>query len=58
MVINAKMKYFRCKARLVIGGHMTKDKTITHASIILKDLFGIALMIAVLSDMRLSQVTV
>ncbi len=35
MVFDVKMKDFRCKARLVAGGHMTKaPATITYASVV------------------------
>ena len=51
MVFNIKMEDFRHKAGLVAGGHMTKaPATITYASVVSRETFRIALMIAALNN--------
>ena len=53
MVFDVKMEDFRCKARLVVGCHMTKAlATITYASIVSRETVRIALMIATLNDLE------
>ena len=53
MVFYVKMENFRCKARLVTGGHMTEAlATITYASIVSRETVRIALMIAALNDLE------
>ena len=47
MVFDVKMEDFRCKARLVAGGHITKaPATITYATIVSRETAKIALMIS------------
>ena len=53
MVFDVKMKDFRCKARLVAGGHMADAlAAITYASIVSRETVRIALMIAALNDLE------
>ena len=53
MVFDIKMEDFRCKARLVARGHMTKAlASIMYASIVLRETIRIALMIATLNDLE------
>jgi hypothetical protein len=53
MIFDIKMKDFRCKARLVAGGHMTKAPvTITYASIVTCKTIRIALLMAALNDLN------
>ena len=53
MVFNIKIEDFRCKARLVTEGHMTKaPATITYASIVSRETVRIALMIATLHELE------
>ena len=53
MVFDVKMEDFRCKTRLVAGGHMTKAQvTIMYASIVSRETVRIALMIATLNDLE------
>ena len=48
------MEDFRCKVRLVAGGHMTKaPATIRYASIVSKETVRNALMIAALNDLEI-----
>ena len=53
MIFDIKMEDFRRKARLVAGGHMTKDvpPTITYASVVSRDTVRIALTIAALNGL-------
>ena len=54
MVFDVKMENFRCKARLVAGGHMTKaPATITYASIVSRVTVRTALMIAALNNFEI-----
>ena len=47
------MEDFRCKARLVAGGHMTKaPATITYASVVSRETVRIALLMAALNDLN------
>ena len=51
MVFNVKMEDFKCKARLVVGGHMIMAlATNMYASIVSRETVRIALMIAALND--------
>ncbi len=44
MIFDIKMEDFRCKARLVAGGHMTKaPANITYASVVSRETLRIAL---------------
>ena len=53
MVFDVKIEDFRCKARLVAGGHMTKAlATIIYASIVSRETVRIVLMIATLNDLE------
>ena len=53
MVFDIKMEDFRCKARLVAVGHMSKaTATVMYASIVLTEIVTIALMIAALNDLE------
>ncbi len=53
MIFDIKMEDFRCKARLVAGGHMTKaPATITYASIVSRETVHIALLMAALNDLN------
>jgi hypothetical protein len=53
MIFDIKMEDFRCKARLVAGGHMTKaPATITYASIVSRETIRIALLMAALNDLN------
>ena len=53
MVFDVIMEDFRCKARLVAAGHMTKTPaTIMYASIMSRETVRIALMIAALNDVE------
>ena len=50
MVFDIKMEDFRCKARLVAGGHMTMaPATIMYTSVVSREIVRIALMIATLN---------
>ena len=50
---DAKMEDFRCKARLMAGGHMTDAlATTTFVSIMSREIVSIALMIAALNDLE------
>ena len=50
MLFNVKVNDFRCKARIVAGGHMIKaSATITYARIISRETVRNALMIATLN---------
>ena len=52
-VFDIKMEDFRCKTRLVAGGHMTEaPATIIYASIKSRKTVRIALMIAALNDLE------
>ena len=49
MVFDVRMEDFRCKARLVAGGHMTKAlATIRYASIVSRETVRMAMMVATL----------
>ena len=51
IIFDIKMEDFRCKARLVGGGHMAKaSATITYASIVSRKTICIALLMAALND--------
>ena len=53
MIFSIKMEDFRCKARLVAGGHMTKaPATITYASVVSRETVHIALLMAALNDLN------
>ncbi len=53
MIFDIKMEDFRCKARLVAGGHMTKaPATITYASVVSCETAHIALLMAALNDLH------
>ncbi len=53
MVVDVKMEDFRCKARLVAGGHRTKaPATITYASVVSWETMRLALTIAALNDLE------
>jgi hypothetical protein len=52
-VFDIKMEDFRCKARLVAGGHMTgAPATITYASVVSREPVHLALTIAALNDLE------
>ena len=52
MAFNIKMEGFRCKTKLVTGGHMTKaPATIMYASIVSRETVSLALMITALNDL-------
>ena len=52
IVFDIKMENFRCKARLVVGGHMTKaPATIMYFSIVSRETVRIALMITTIDDL-------
>jgi hypothetical protein len=53
MVLDVKMEDFKCKARLVAGGHKTNvPATITCASVISHETVHIVLMLAALNDLQ------
>ncbi len=53
MIFDIKMEDFRCKARLVAGGHMTKaPTTITYASMVSRETMRIELLMAALIDLN------
>jgi hypothetical protein len=53
MIFDIKMEDFRCKARLVAGGHMTKAPAIiTFASVVSRATVHIALLMAALNDLN------
>jgi hypothetical protein len=53
MIFDIKVEDFRCKARLVAGGHMTKaPATITYASVVSLETIHIALLMAALNDLH------
>ncbi len=53
MIFDIKMEDFRCKARLVAGGHMTKaPTTITYVSVVSCETVRIALLMAALNDLN------
>ncbi len=53
MIFDVKMEDFKCKARLVAGGHKTEaPATITYASVVSCETVRIALMIAALNDLQ------
>jgi hypothetical protein len=54
IISDIKMEDFRCKARLVAGGHMTKAPvTITYASVVTRETIRIALLMAALNDLNI-----
>ncbi len=58
MIFDIKMEDFRCKARLVAGGHMTKaPATITYASVASRKTIRIALLMAALNDLHVKDQT-
>jgi hypothetical protein len=53
MIFDIKMEDFRCKARLVAGGHMTKaPATITYVSVVSCETIRISLLMAALNDLK------
>jgi hypothetical protein len=51
LVFDVKMEDFRRKARLVVGGHMTKaPATLTYASVVSRETVRLALTVAALND--------
>jgi hypothetical protein len=53
MIFDIKIEYFRRKARMVAGGHMTGAPTImTYASVVSRETICIALTIATLNDLE------
>ena len=53
MVFDVKMEDFKCKARLVAGGHRTEaPATITYASVVSCETVCIALMLVPLNDLQ------
>ncbi len=53
MIFDIKMEDFRCKARLVAGGHMTKaPATITYARVASRETIRIALLMTALDDLH------
>ena len=53
MVLDIKMKDFRCKTRIVAGGQMIKTlATIIYASAVSSKTVTIALMVAALNDLE------
>jgi hypothetical protein len=53
MIFDIKHEDFRCKARLVAGGHTTAaPATITYASVVSRELVRIALLLAALNDVE------
>ena len=53
IIFDVKMEDFRCKARLVAGGHVTKPPaTMTYASVVSCETVRIALNIAALNDLE------
>ncbi|KAL7524009.1 hypothetical protein ACHAWF_000783 [Thalassiosira exigua] len=53
MIFDIKMEYFRRKARLVAGGHVTEAlATMTNASIVSRETVRLALTIAALNDLE------
>ena len=58
VLFDIKLEVFRCKARLVAGGYITEaPATIMYAGIVSRKTVRIALMIAILNDLEVSQVT-
>ena len=58
MVFDVKMEDIRHKTRLLAGGCMTEaPATITNASIVSRETVRIALVIATLNDLEVSQET-
>ena len=59
MILDIKMEDFRCKNRLVAGGHVTKaSATIMYASIVSRDTVRIALMIAMMNDLEVKSIDI
>ena len=53
MVFDVKMEDFRCKLKLVAGGHTTKaPATMTYTSIMSRETVRIAFMITALNDLE------
>ena len=53
MIFDVKMEDFRCKSRLVAGGHMTDTPAaITYASVVSRESVMLALMIAALNSLE------
>jgi hypothetical protein len=53
MIFDIKVEDFRCKARLVAGGHMTKAlAAITYASVVSRETILIALLMTALNDLN------
>ena len=58
IIFSIKMEEFRCKVRLVAGGHMTKAPApIMDACVVYREMAKTALMIAALKTLRLSLMT-
>ncbi len=56
MIFDIKMEDFRCKARLVAGGHMTKaPATITYTSVVSWETVRVALLMAALNDLNVQR---
>ncbi len=54
MIFDIKLEDFRCKARLVAGGHMAKaPTTITYTSLVSRETVRIALLMAALNDLNI-----
>ena len=52
MVFKIKREDFKCKVRLVVGGHMTKATvTFMYPSVVSKEIVKIAVMLANLNDL-------
>ena len=52
IIFDVKMEYFRCKARLVSGGHVTEPLTPrTYASVVMRETVMIAMTLADLNDL-------
>jgi hypothetical protein len=52
MISDVKMEYFRRKARLVVGGHITDaPHVITYASVVSREFVRIALTLVALNDL-------
>ena len=53
IIFDIKMEYSRRKTRCVVGGHATvASPTLAYASVVLQDIFRIALTLAALNDLE------
>ena len=53
MIFDIKQEYFRCKARMVAGGHTTEARvTITYASVVSRESVRIAPFLEALNDVE------